>query len=174
MPAFLGKVVERLCASRPAYAARSLVTVGSRLIRALQSLIGSRSIPVVRAAAWSRLSRMSSSAACFHGWTDACLARSYASARASGLAALKSGTRNVARSACENDGFVSIVPRLIRKPSAPRVELHHAQSAFASSRLVVRRWTGTHIDPTDGLSLNIARRRPESVLNFAARRTCPA
>lgn len=55
--------------SLPHSAARSLVTVGSRLIRVLQSLMVSMSIPVVRAAAWSRRSRMSSSAACFQGRT---------------------------------------------------------------------------------------------------------
>ena len=37
----------------------------------------------------------------------------------------------------ENDGFVNIVHLLIKNPSAPSVELHHAHRAFVSSRLVV-------------------------------------
>ena len=59
------------------YSATSLlVMVGSRLIRALQSLIVSVSIPVVWATARSRQSRMSSSAPLFHGLTGMCLVRS--------------------------------------------------------------------------------------------------
>ncbi|MYA87912.1 MAG: hypothetical protein F4X97_05595 [Boseongicola sp. SB0662_bin_57] len=129
-------------------------------------------IPV--AAAWSGRSRIGSLAAFLQDPAATGRASSNAAANTSGSLVLKSGTGSVARSACENDGFVSLVPRLARNPSAPGVELNQAHSAFAASTPAVSAVTGTHIDPRDAVSLKIARSRAESVANFAASRTCPA
>lgn len=154
--------------SLPTYAAWPLVTVGSRLTRALQSLIVSIPILTVWAVAQLRQSLISSSATRIHGSTRMRLVRSQVVGEDGDARNLEVRNANMVSPACENNGFVTIVPFLIKNLSTPSVLLHHAHGAFASSILVVCPLMVTHIEIKARMSLKITRSRPRSVLSFIA------